>query len=304
MRIEVIVNLSSRAGHEEGVEQRLEQAFQAHGAKAAIAIAQSGADVAALARKAASGDADLIVAAGGDGTVASVASVLVDSRKVLGVLPFGTLNHFAKDLKIPLDLEAAVGTIVSGRETIVDVGEVNGHPFINNSSLGLYPSIVQEREKQQRLGRGKWPAFVLAAFAVLRRYPFLEVRVGVEGHDLHTRTPFVFIGNNEYEMASLTIGRRVALDRGELSLYLPNRTGRWGLLRLAFRVVFGGLDQEKDFLAICTHEVRVDARRQRPFRVALDGEVLLMEAPLHFVVRPRALRVMAPAVTPGDEKES
>jgi diacylglycerol kinase family enzyme len=210
----------------------------------------------------------------------------------MGVLPFGTLNHFARDLNIPVDLERAVAAVVKGLETQVDVGEVNGHAFINNSSLGLYPSIVREREKQQRLGRGKWPALVVAALAVLRRYPFLDVRVGVEGRDLETRTPSVFIGNNEYEMAAFTIGRRVALDRGELSLYLLNRTRRWGLLRLAFRAMFGGIDQEKDFLRVCTSEVRIDARHKRPFRVALDGEVTLMDPPLHYVIRPRALRVI------------
>lgn len=300
MKIEVIVNCSSGAGHDAGIEQRLQTAFEANGATARISMVASGADVVPTAQRIARGDADIIVAAGGDGTVASIASVVVESGKALGVLPFGTLNHFAKDLEVPTDLEAAVAAIVHGRETRVDVGQVNGRTFINNSSLGLYPSIVSEREKQQRLGRGKWPAFLLAALAVLRRYPFLDVRVGVEGHDLYARTPFVFIGNNEYEMETLTIGRRAALDKGELSLYLPNRTGRWGLLRLAFRALFGGLDQEKDFLKVCTSEIRIDAKHKRHFRVALDGEVMLMEPPLHFVVRPRALRVIAG----GEEAES
>jgi diacylglycerol kinase family enzyme len=300
MRIEVIVNCSSGAGHDDGVRQRLEQAFQANGATARISTVESGAAVVTRAREIAGGDADMIVAAGGDGTVASIASVVVESGKLMGVLPFGTLSHFAKDLEIPLDLDAAVAAIVTGREIRVDVGTVNGRTFINNSSLGLYPSIVHERERQERLGRGKWPAFVLAALAVLRRYPFLDVRVGVEGRELYTRTPFVFIGNNEYEMALLTIGRRASLDKGELSLYLPNRTGRLGLVRLAFRALFGGLDQEKDFLKACTREIRIDAKHKRPIRVALDGEVLLMELPLSFVVRPQALRVIAG----GEETES
>ena len=76
---------------------------------------------------------------------------------MLGVLPLGTMNHFAKDLHIPLDLEGAVETIVQGHVANVDLGEVNGHIFVNNSSLGLYPSIVREREKQQRLGWGNGP---------------------------------------------------------------------------------------------------------------------------------------------------
>jgi len=83
--------------------------------------------------------------------------------KTIGVLPLGTLNHFARDLKIPTDLELAAQTIVEGYAINVDVGEVNRRIFLNNSSLGLYPTIVREREKQQRLGAGKWPAFVWAA---------------------------------------------------------------------------------------------------------------------------------------------
>ena len=211
----------------------------------------------------------------------------------MGVLPFGTMNHFAKDLHIPLDLEGAIETIVAGHAINVDVGEVNDRIFVNNSSLGLYPSIVRERRKQQRLGWGKWPAYVWAAVAVLRRYPFLDVRLSVDGKEFKSRTPFVFIGNNEYEMESLNIGGRTFLDAGKLSLYMSDRTSRLGLLRLAVRALFGGLRQEKDFIALCTKEVWIGTKH-RHARVALDGEVLVMEPPLHYRVRLRALRVLAP----------
>ena len=203
------------------------------------------------------------------------------------------MNHFAKDLQIPLELEQAVATIVAGHETSVDVGEVNGRTFINNSSLGLYPSIVREREKQQRLGWGKWPAYVWAAVAVLRRYPFLDIRLEVGGKALSRRTPFVFIGNNEYEMETLNIGGRACLDAGELSLYMSHRTSRLGLIRLALRALFGGLRQEKDFIALCTKEIWIGTKHKR-VRVALDGEVTTIEPPLHYRVRQRELRVLTP----------
>jgi diacylglycerol kinase family enzyme len=204
------------------------------------------------------------------------------------------MNHFAKDLHIPLQLGAAVKTIIAGHVTNVDLGEVNGHVFVNNSSLGLYPSIVREREKQQRLGWGKWPAYVWAAIAVLRRYPFLSIRLDADGKEFASRTPFVFIGNNEYEMETLNIGGRACLDAGELSLYVTNRTGRLGLVRLAWRALFGGLRQEKDFLAMCTKEIWIETRHKR-LRVALDGEVTVMQPPLHYRVLPGKLRVLAPA---------
>lgn len=291
--MEVIINAASGPGHEQGVQDRLAAAFKAAGIDARIALAQTGDQVVEFAQRAARSNAKVIVAGGGDGTISSVAAIVVDSDKALGVLPFGTMNHFAKDLLIPLDLEGAVETIVAGHETRVDVADVNGRIFINNSSLGLYPSIVREREKKQRLGSGKWPAFIWAAIAVLRRYPFLDIRVGVEGKELRARTPFVFIGNNEYEMETFHVGGRACLDQGALSLYMTNRTGRLGLIRLALRALVGGLRQEKDFLALCTQEVSIETKHRR-LRVALDGEVTVMQPPLRYSVRPGALRVLTP----------
>jgi diacylglycerol kinase family enzyme len=303
VKIEVIVNSRSGPGHEAGVQQRLEAAFKAAGVEARITLAGSGSEVIALAQRAAKGDADTIVAAGGDGTISSVAAEIVGTDKTLGVLPFGTMNHFAKDLLIPLDIADAIETIVAGHESRVDVGEVNRRIFINNSSLGLYPSIVWEREKQQRrLGWGKWPAYIWAALAVLRRYPFLDVRVGVDGKQLVSRTPFVFIGNNEYEMETLNVGGRACLDKGELSLYMTNRTGRLGLIRLALHALLGGLHQEKHFVALCTPEIWIGTKHKR-VRVAVDGEVAVMQPPLHYRVRPSALRVLTPANKPNDQAQ-
>jgi diacylglycerol kinase family enzyme len=293
VKIEVIVNASSGTGANGALAERLNELFARDGVVAHVALAQSGHEIIELARRAALGDADTVVAGGGDGTINSVASQLLNTKKTLGVLPLGTMNHFAKDLHIPLELEAAVGTIMKGDVAKVDLGEVNGHIFVNNSSLGLYPSIVREREKQQRLGWGKWPAYVWAAIAVLRRYPFLNIRLDVEGKEFSNRTPFVFIGNNEYEMETLNIGGRTCIDAGELSLYVTNRTGRWGLLRLAWRALFGGLRQEKDFLAMCTKEIWIETKHKR-MRVALDGEVTIMEPPLHYRVLPGKLHVLAP----------
>ena len=117
--------------------------------------------------------------------------------------------------------------------------------------------------------------------------------MSVDGKELNSRTPFVFIGNNEYEMETLNIGGRACLDAGKLSLYMTNRTDRVGLVRLALRALFGGLRQEKDFLALCTKEIWIGTKHKR-VRVALDGEVTVMEPPLHYRVRPRELRVLAP----------
>ena len=302
MKIEVIVNANSGTGENSALEQRLTELFGGDGRVAHVTLTQSGDEISELAKRAALSDADVVVAGGGDGTINSVTSQLLNTKKVLGVLPLGTMNHFAKDLDIPLGLDDAVANIIAGHVASVDLGEVNGRIFVNNSSLGLYPSIVREREKKQRLGSGKWPAFVWAAVAVLRRYPFLDIRLDVEGKALSSRTPFVFIGNNEYEMETLNIGGRTCLDAGELSLYVTNRTGRLGLVRLALRALFGGLRQEKDFLAMCTKEVWIETKHKR-VRVALDGEVTIMEPPLHYRVLPGKLQVLTPATSQATQQE-
>jgi diacylglycerol kinase family enzyme len=292
--IQVIINAASGTSDKEDERRLLADIFKSSGVDAEIELARSGADIVEMAQKAARSTYQTIVAGGGDGTVSAVASALIGSEKTLGVLPFGTLNHFAKDLNIPLDLEAAARVIIEGHSTQVDVGEVNGRVFINNSSLGLYPDVVRRREQRQKLGYGKWNSLVRSAFKVLRRYPFLDIRVNADGKEMVTRTPFIFIGNNAYEMESFNIGGRTCLDEGHLSLYMTPRVGRFGLVQLAVRALFGKLNQAKDFVSLCKDEIWIETRRKQ-LRVAMDGEVLMLETPLHYRVRPGALRVFVPA---------
>ena len=184
--------------------------------------------------------------------------------------------------------------LAEGRLQRIDVGEVNDMIFLNNSSLGLYPDIVREREKQQRrLGRGKWLAACWATFDALRRYPFLNVRMKLGEVEHARRTPFVFIGNNAYTMSGLTIGRRARLDAGVLSLYVAQRPGRLGLLRFAWRALCGKLAQERDFDVLLTECMEISTGRKR-LRVATDGEVTVMSTPLRYRIRRGALSVIVP----------
>jgi diacylglycerol kinase family enzyme len=294
--VEVIINAAAgAASRDDEAGRAVAEAFAACGVEAHVRVARDGAEMTRFARRAVSNGARAVVAGGGDGTVGSVAAALVGTGKPLGVLPLGTLNHFAKDLHIPLTLEEAARNVCEGRLVSVDVGEVNGQVFVNNSSLGLYPLIVRRREKlQERRGSGKWSAFVRACVAVLRRYPFMEVRLSADGQDIVRKTPFVFVGNNEYHTESLQLGGREMLDAGHLSLYVAHRTGRLGLLRLALSALFGRLRQAKDFDALCAQEIWVETRRPKRLPVATDGEVNIMTTPLHYRVRPGALKVIVP----------
>ena len=194
--------------HAEALADRVEVAFGTP-VRLRRSPGPGGAELEAALDAAVAQRPDVVVAAGGDGTVSMVGAALVDRDIALGVLPLGTLNHFARDFGLPLEIEAAVAHVVQGRPVRVDVGEVNGRIFVNNSSLGLYPDIVRDRERQQRrLGWGKWPALAWATLAALRRFPFLSVRLSVDGREQHWRTPFVFVGNNEYLMEGFAIATR------------------------------------------------------------------------------------------------
>ena len=301
-KIAVIINASAGCGYASDWAQQLEASFAGVGLDADITLAASGEEMIATAEAAVERGAPIVVAGGGDGTINAVASVVVGSGVRFGVLPLGTLNHFAKDLGIPLELEAAIANVATGKPVKVDVGEVNGRIFLNNSSLGLYPDIVRDREKQQRrLGRGKWLAFSWALVAALRRYPFLNVQLKLNDKVHARRTPFVFIGNNEYLMEGLNIGERERLDGGRLSLYVAQRPGRLGLLRLALHALFGKLSQARDFDMLTTGEMEITTRHRR-LRVATDGEVTVMNTPLQYRLRAAALDVIVPvADTNGQE---
>lgn len=292
--IAVIIN------HTAGSSQAIDTAaiierFRASGMQASITLAHDGSEILDAAKRACDDGVEIVVAGGGDGTINAVASVLIGTDSILGVLPLGTLNHFAKALHIPLELDQAVSAIVAGRRIAVDVGEVNGKLFLNNSSIGIYPDIVQEREtEQRRFGKSKWVAFFWASMKALHRYPFLDVQLHVDGEKLARHTPFVFVGNNEYAIEGFDLGERKTLSAGQLSLYVSQRTGRLGLVGFALRALFGSLRQASDFDALLAREIVIETRCRR-IRVATDGEVTMMDAPLHYRIRAGELNVIVPA---------
>jgi diacylglycerol kinase family enzyme len=196
-------------------------------------------------------------------------------------------------LCIPQDLEGAARNLLTGRAVPVDVGEVNGRIFLNNSSLGIYPRMVRRREEQQKQGSHKWLAFAQASLSVLRHYSLLGVRLHLDGKELLRKTPFVFIGNNQYEMEGLNIGERKKLDAGELCIFIANRAGRLDLVRLGFLALFGRLNEASDLDVLTAKQFSIETRRPQA-NVSTDGEIHQMDTPLNYLIRPGALRVIVP----------
>jgi diacylglycerol kinase family enzyme len=299
----VLLNASSGAaarapGGEHPALAPVREAFAAAGLDVSVVIT-AGDRLADAARSAVDRGVGLVVAGGGDGTIGTVASVLADTPATLGVLPLGTLNHFAKDVGIPLDVTEAVGVIAAGHATRVDVAEVNGLVFINNSSLGLYPSLVYQREKRQDQGRSKWVAFAIAIARVWRQYRRVRVVIHSEQGARVVRTPFVFIGNNEYRLEGVRFGARERIDAAVLHVSMAPGITRGELLRVLGYALLGKLADVDHFDTLVTSEVTIAAWR-RHLPVALDGEVRLIRTPLRYRVRPGVLRVCVPADPPPE----
>jgi diacylglycerol kinase family enzyme len=294
--VAVVLNESSGTGDCAPRAKRMEEILAQAGREGRVTVAHSGEELRTAMESAVQGGCELLVAGGGDGTINTAASVLMGHDIPLGVLPLGTLNHFAKDLAIPLELDDAAKVALEGAVCRVDVGEVNGRIFLNNSSIGVYPAIVRLRERYQATGLGKWVAALWASLVVLRRNPFMAVRITVDEAATVRRTPFVFIGNNEYRMAGLQAGSRDSLVGKHLAVYVLNAERRIGLLRLGWQVLRQGVDQVKELDLLTVDAATIETRRPL-LSVALDGEVVPLRSPLEYRIRPGALSVRVPGET-------
>ena len=286
--------LNGHSLHVKEAEAHIARIAGEFGVKAQVIVTQRGDDISALAARALSENHEPIVAGGGDGTVKAVAGRLAGIDVALGVLPMGTLNHFARDAGVPGNLEAAVRNLLTGRVKNVDVGEVNARVFVNNSGIGFYPHFVRQREELERRGHPKRIAFVLALRAVVRRYLRLRIEAHMDRAGASERvTPFLFVGNNRYETSGLEIGTRARLDSGRLWVCTAPRAGRVDLVRTALRTLVGG-EPDPNLDVFEAEEISVDPKTPR-VNVLTDGEVSIMDAPLRFRVRPLALKVILPA---------
>jgi YegS/Rv2252/BmrU family lipid kinase len=241
------------------------------------------------------GGARLIIVGGGDGSVGAAASALAGSDATLGILPLGTLNHFARDLGIPADLGKAAALIAKGRERAVDVAQVNGRTFVNNSAIGLYPLMVVDRENQQhRLGRSKRLAMLVASFRTLAKFHDDRLTLTSNEGRSSVDTPLLFVGNNEYRVAMPGAGSREALDDGHLCVLVMRKKGVPGFLAATARALIG-LAREDDMVRIDDVErLRVDSSRAS-LTVSIDGETCRMKPPLDYRIRKGALRVRVAA---------
>jgi diacylglycerol kinase family enzyme len=295
MKIRVIVNRSGgtlKGSDDE--ETRIRAAFEAAGVDAEIRMTKSADIFEALKAAAAAPGLDAVVAGGGDGTLNCAAGHLADTGRAFGILPLGTLNHLARDAGIPANIEEAAQVIAAGHVREIDVAEVNGRVFVNNSSVGLYPDMVMLREQEQeKRGRSKRRAMLSASWASLRHFRRHRLWISAPGLEAPIRTPLLFVGNNHYQVNLLGLGKRARLDEGELCLYAVRARSRLHLFWAGIRGIFGKLDQQRDFITAYVGEAEIGSDRPT-LSLSLDGETARMETPLRYKIRPKALRLIVP----------
>ena len=291
----IVLNPASGVARRPRLREEVEELFRDAGIDARIHELADPRELSVAAREALDAHPEAVVAGGGDGTVSAVAAALAGTPTPLGVLPLGTLNHFAKDAGIPLDLQKAVQTVAARHTKRVDVARVNNRIFINNSSIGVYPSFVASRERLRKQGHSKWTALALATAEVLRREDEVAIRLQADRARIGARTPFVFVGNNEYLVEGIKLGSRTRLDAGRLYAYFAPPVRTRHLPRLFAHALFGLARREHALESIAGTELWIDTPLHATIKVACDGELLTLATPLHYRSWPGALTVLAPA---------
>ena len=293
-RVCVVMNRGSGKKKHQELRALLEERLAPACGHYELRESRKGSDLPALARRVAGEGFDLVIAAGGDGTQSAVAGALTGSETVMGVLPGGTFNYFARDLGVGETVEDALDTILDARVETADVGDVNGLIFLNNVSLGAYPQILKTREGiYRRWGRSRIAAYwsVLVALRRLRRPMQLVARV--DGQESRYTSALVFVARSAYQLDSFGLEGAEEIRRGEFAVLIAKAKRPLPLMRSALRMAMGKSAKDDDFDLILTDSLTIETPKPRQL-VAHDGEKTTLNSPFRFEVRHDGLRVLLP----------
>lgn len=285
----VVINRSGGTAAAMGVDlaDTVTRAFASAGRTIALELVDGG-DVAAVVAQHAR--EPLVVVGGGDGTLGAAAAGLAYTSAALAILPLGTRNHLARQLGVPLELDAAAALAVSGHRHRIDLGVADDRVFVNNASFGIYTRFVRQRDQ----ARGpKWLETLPATWHALRRMPAQRFLLRIDGDRRRLATPLLFVGNNEYALDLGRLGQRESLDDGCLSIRAVAAQNPLGLLGFAARAVFGLARPERDFAEYGNaREIVIEGKGT--IEGAFDGELARVELPLRLRSAAAALGVVTP----------
>lgn len=252
-----------------------------------------GIDCGAVIREHVQAGRRLVVAAGGDGTVNAAIQPIVNTDAILGVIPVGTYNHFAKDLGIPLAWREALEVIRNGATKQIDAARANERFFVNNISLGLYPELVAKRESKGR-DYPRWKARLFAAFSTLQAFPHVAVTLESEHHHEVVRTHVLMISNNRYDLSRIGIeAPREGLEAGRLSVYWLPHVPRVKLMSFVAHYLAGRVHSTPGFRSFQTARLKIQTRHGQ-IDAGIDGEVAPLTLPLVVTIVPKSLLVRVP----------
>lgn len=299
--LQLVMNEHSGAQPTSRVRETLVQALQAAGRRHEVVLLTREAPIARLAHTAALRARDeggAVVAVGGDGTVNAVAQAAFDAGCPMGVVPQGTFNYFARTHGIPLAVEEAAAILLQGRLKPAQTALVNGRVCLVNASLGLYPLALEDRESFQRtMGRSPWNALLAGVWTLLRAHRQWTLLIDLEGRRRRVRTPTLFVGNNRLQMERVGLEEAAAPARGRIAAVMLKPVGSLTMLWLLLRGALGTLGSAAGVESF--EFERMVVRPGLPYgprraKVAIDGEVCWLRAPLEFRVAPRPLWLISP----------
>ena len=303
------VVLNAGSGRHDSAEQQalIARTFEEGGREFEFLLIDNPARINEVARRAvelATARQGVVVAAGGDGTINAVASVVISSGCPFGVLPQGTFNYFGRVHAIPQDTAAAVRALLGARITPVQAGQVNGRLFLVNASLGLYPQLLEDREAwKQQLGRSRFVAFLSGIATLLQSRKQLHLQIESAGQVVALRTPTLFVGNNRLQLARVGIAEQQAdaVEQGQLAAIVVRPIGTLALFGLLMRGLLGQLGEADNIDSFSFRRLTVTPRGVKRIKVATDGEIAWMHTPLVFEIAPQPLLLLVPA--PADRAE-
>lgn len=298
--------MNAGSGHREDgqapVQDVLADYFAAQGVEFVAHIADDPAELDDLIQKAIRQHRQrdgVILAGGGDGTINAVAQRLLHSDIPMGIIPLGTFNYVARALDIPLDdPAAAAATALTGVARSVHVGQVNDRIYLNNASIGLYPYLIEQRERaNKRFGRFRGVAMMSGLGVLMGVHEQMRLRMIVDGDPEPIASPMVFFGNNQLQLDDYNLQIADCAAQGKLAAIALQPVSRVRMMALLARIRLGTFEQAPEVNSYCAEKIRIESR-QRLMKVAIDGEIVRLPTPLRFRVAQDALLIMVPADSP------
>ncbi|WP_300655786.1 diacylglycerol kinase family protein [Hydrogenophaga sp.] len=305
-----VVNGQSGHGDSDATRDAIESGLRDAGRAGTVWFAAPG-ELAQVARKAAEqavADGAAVVAVGGDGTINTVAQAAHAAGCTMGVIPRGTFNYFAREHGAPLETPDALRWLLDARPEPVQISAINGQVFLVNTSLGLYPDLLQDRETwKARFGRSRLVAFGAGMATLLRAQRRLRLSIEWDGQVRELRALTLFVGNNRLQLEQLGLGARDGLSEGaaadgHITAVILKPIGTLAMVGLMLRGALGQLGEASGIDRIVCQSLVVKPTRllgRRKVKVAFDGEVDWMRSPLTIRVLPQPLWLLkaAPEVT-------